>query len=265
MNNIKALFFDIDGTLVPFGDHQPPTDVINALKIIRSNGIKIFISTGRHINWVDNLGKLEVDGYVTANGNLCVEDDRKTVIYKHCIPHDDIDRIIDFSHNSDIPIVAVPVHGRIIINREDESIAKVRSLLELPKMPITDLEEIRNKEIVQMMAFGSEEKRRKSGLFTDILHECQPTSWHPWFCDIIPIGSDKSVGIDNMILHHCIDISETVAFGDGGNDKGMLQHAGIGVAMGNAAPDVKAAADYVTTDVDNFGVINALRHLGLII
>ena len=67
------------------------------------------------------------------------------------------------------------------------------------------------------------------------------------------------------MLFRSIDISETVAFGDGGNDIGMLQHAGIGVAMGNAAPDVKAAADYVTTDVDNFGVINALRHLGLII
>ena len=44
----------------------------------------------------------------------------------------------------------------------------------------------------------------------------------------------------------------------------MLEHAGIGVAMGNAADEVKAAADYVTTSVDEDGVRQALLHFGLI-
>ena len=61
-----------------------------------------------------------------------------------------------------------------------------------------------------------------------------------------------------------IDISETMAFGDGGNDESMLRAAGVGVAMGNALDSVKAHADYVTTDVDNDGVWNALKHFGII-
>lgn len=55
-----------------------------------------------------------------------------------------------------------------------------------------------------------------------------------------------------------------MAFGDGGNDESMLRAAGVGVAMGNALDSVKAHADYVTTDVDNDGVWNALKHFGII-
>ena len=55
-----------------------------------------------------------------------------------------------------------------------------------------------------------------------------------------------------------------MAFGDGDNDISMIRYCKVGVAMGNASPDVKAAADYVTTDVTDHGIINALRHFGII-
>lgn len=55
-----------------------------------------------------------------------------------------------------------------------------------------------------------------------------------------------------------------MAFGDGGNDIPMLKHAGIGIAMGNAAPEIQAVADYVTTSVDENGILNALRHFKLL-
>ena len=53
-------------------------------------------------------------------------------------------------------------------------------------------------------------------------------------------------------------------FGDGGNDVEMLRWAGIGVAMGNACPEAKAAADYITDDVTADGLANGLRHFGLL-
>ena len=55
-----------------------------------------------------------------------------------------------------------------------------------------------------------------------------------------------------------------MAFGDGGNDVEMLEFAKIGVAMGNASDDVKSIADYVTTDVDNDGILNALKHFNVL-
>ena len=55
-----------------------------------------------------------------------------------------------------------------------------------------------------------------------------------------------------------------MACGDGGNDIAMLQHAGIGVAMGNADDDVKQYADYVTDSVDEDGIFKALKFHNII-
>lgn len=93
---------------------------------------------------------------------------------------------------------------------------------------------------------------------------CESMRWCDGFFDVIPKGSKKSGGIDKIIAHYGIRLEETIAFGDGGNDIDMLQHAGIGIAMGNAADNVKTAADYVTTSVDNDGILNALKHFGII-
>lgn len=55
-----------------------------------------------------------------------------------------------------------------------------------------------------------------------------------------------------------------MAFGDGGNDTDMLEFVGTGIAMGNAADAAKAAADYITDDVEHDGIFNALKHFGVI-
>lgn len=134
----------------------------------------------------------------------------------------------------------------------------------MPELEIKPVSAALDTDVVQLMAFGTREEREESGLFTDIILESVPTSWNPYFCDIIPKDSNKGVGIRRMAEKYGIDISETMAFGDGNNDIEMLQAAGIGVAMGNAGDDVKAVADYVTTaDTDN-GVVNALRHFGIL-
>ena len=55
-----------------------------------------------------------------------------------------------------------------------------------------------------------------------------------------------------------------MAFGDNNHDIEMLQFAKIGVALGEGTDKVKAAADYVTTGIDDDGVYNALKHYELI-
>jgi hydroxymethylpyrimidine pyrophosphatase-like HAD family hydrolase len=55
-----------------------------------------------------------------------------------------------------------------------------------------------------------------------------------------------------------------MSFGDGGNDVSMLRHTAIGVAMGNATPEVQQYANYVTAHIDDDGVQKALQHFGVI-
>ena len=77
-------------------------------------------------------------------------------------------------------------------------------------------------------------------------------------------GADKGEGVLTMAAHFGFDPQYTMAFGDGGNDASMIRTAGIGVAMGNALESLKQEADYTTTSVDENGVLNALRHYGLV-
>ena len=81
--------------------------------------------------------------------------------------------------------------------------------------------------------------------------------WHPAFTDLIPADGGKAVGMQVMLEHFGWTKDNAIAFGDGGNDVDMLRFAGIGVAMGNATDEPKAAADYVTDSVDDAGIANA--------
>ena len=123
------------------------------------------------------------------------------------------------------------------------------------------LADVIDQGILQITPFLTEEEERK---VLPELHGCNSARWYPAFCDITSAKADKANGIRAIADRLGIDISETMAFGDGGNDESMLRAAGVGVAMGNALDSVKAHADYVTTDVDNDGVWNALKHFGII-
>ena len=87
---------------------------------------------------------------------------------------------------------------------------------------------------------------------------------YPLFTDIISRGTSKSRGIDKVLEFYGIKLEDTMAFGDGGNDIPMLKHVNLGVAMGNASDTVQAAADYVTTSVDEEGIMRALQHFGIL-
>jgi hydroxymethylpyrimidine pyrophosphatase-like HAD family hydrolase len=108
--------------------------------------------------------------------------------------------------------------------------------------------------------FDSDYERALMARLTD----CTSGRWHPEFTDITALGADKGKGLLAMAAHEGLDVSHTLAFGDGGNDTTMIRTAGIGIAMGNAIDALKAEADYTTTTVDDNGIRNALKHFGLV-
>lgn len=87
---VKAIFFDIDGTLRGFNQKGISDDTRHALDRARKAGIRLFIATGRHFLEVDSedlLDGLEFDAYITLNGQYCYEGTPgRPVIYKNPIP-----------------------------------------------------------------------------------------------------------------------------------------------------------------------------------
>lgn len=264
-SKIKAVFFDIDGTLVPVGAKEMPRDTKEALIALRASGVKVFVCSGRPMSLIDNLGDMEFDGYVTANGAVCLLGDGKTMIFKHTIDPEDVHRLAGYiDAHPDTAFSVVPLEGEFFVTSYNRNLKITGEMLHLPQLPVRPISDAFGHEIVQMMGFMSKEEAAATRLFEDVLCDCVSVSWCPVFFDILPKGSDKSRGIDKMLQHFGMKIDEAMAFGDGGNDVTMLRHVGIGVAMGNAGKDAKEAADYVTTDADKGGIADALRHFSLI-
>ena len=81
---------------------------------------------------------------------------------------------------------------------------------------------------------------------------------------MVPKGFSKGTGIEKLCEVTGADIKDTIAIGDGANDLDMFRAAGFSVAMGNGAQSARDAADHVTSDLKEDGIMNALMHLGLI-
>jgi len=256
---IKALFFDIDGTLVSFNTHKIPASTIEAIAKVKEKGIKVFIATGRPMVVINNLGTLEFDGYVTMNGAYCLAG-KSEVIYKNSIPDEDLQTLVNRIKKKTITSTFVSEKKMYMVHpnwMSDEFL----NLLAVPALPEIDLEEIPGKEIFQVSPFLTPAQEKK---LMPLIPNCESGRWHPSFTDIVAVGSGKDKGIDAIIKHFDINLEETMAFGDGGNDISMLKHAAIGVAMGNATDNVKQVADYVTDTVDNDGILKALQHFGIL-
>lgn len=260
MTKVKAIFFDIDGTLVSFKTHTIPQSTIDAIHEVRKKGIMVFIATGRPMPFIKNLGGLEYDGIMSVNGASAITADGKVIAHKP-VPKADILRVIEDSKLHPMPIAFASNEKAIVCNIDSaiDRFKEVFELLDIPlpkSSPLTDALEM---DVMQMVAFF--DKDEESRIMKDVMKECDANRWHPYFADCIAKGINKATGIDDICAYYGIDITETMAFGDGGNDVAMLQHAGIGVAMGNASDEVKAYADMVTTSVDDNGIANVLNTL----
>ncbi|MBP1637512.1 MAG: Cof-type family hydrolase [Bacteroidetes bacterium] len=256
---IKAVFFDIDGTMVSFETHQVPQSTQDAIVDLRKKGIRVFVATGRHRSAINNLANITFDGYITINGGYCtVEND--ICIYKRSIEKSDIEALIEFQKNRPFPCMIVE-ETRSFINFLNDDVEHVLNMLNFPTINVRPLEEALNSDVLQLVSFFTE---NKENTVMSVLPNCESTRWYPLFTDIVPKGSHKGIGMDKIIAYYGISLDETMAFGDGGNDISMLQHAGIGVAMGNADDEVKASADFVTDTVDADGIYKALNKFGVL-
>ncbi|MBP9636944.1 MAG: Cof-type HAD-IIB family hydrolase [Bacteroidaceae bacterium] len=256
---IKAIFFDIDGTLVSFRTHKVSESTQKALKILRKKGIKTFIATGRHLRAINNLPGLEFDGYVTLNGGLCFGESGK-LISQTSIPQEDLFSYLDYIEENPMPCVFVR-KGDLHINYINQEVIDLFKLLDFIEVPTADLREIAKEDVSQLIAFFDQTKDAE--VMTH-LPNCTSTRWYHTFTDVVPKGICKSKGIAQVIEKLGIQREEIMAFGDGGNDIDMLQYAGIGVAMGNAENEVKEVADYLTDTVDNDGILKALEHFQIL-
>ena len=258
---IKAIFFDVDGTLLSQKQGKVPISTQRALRRVRKKGIKRFIATGRHMIELSKLPVMEIpfNGYLTLNGNLILDENKKAYAGTP-ISADEVEVLSGIFRAKKIPFVMISADKRFI-NYVDDVVVETQASTHGTIPDIGNVSDYDGEKIYQCIAFVQDHERK---VLDEILDECSILSWNPTGIDIVARGSGKAAGIAQFIEEQGLDRSEIMAFGDGENDIEMLKFAGTGVAMGNASDEVKAAADYVTDSVDDNGIENALKHFGLI-
>ncbi len=257
---IKAAFFDIDGTLLSHSTNSVPPSAVLALEELRKKGILTFIATGRHISMLEQMAPLRglrFDGMITLNGQYCRND--QEIIY-HCpIAKSDIAALLDYLKANPHPCILVE-EDQMYINFHNALVEKVQAAIHSDMPTLGDLNRGYDHPIYQAILYMSDEDLARLPNLPGI----RLTRWNLGGADLIPSNGGKATGIAKVLAHYGIEKSETIAFGDGENDVDMFAAVGTAVAMGNACPEAKAAAHYITDSVDEDGIWNALKHFGVL-
>ncbi len=257
-SDIKVIFFDIDGTLLSHTTGTVPQSAKDAIKAAQANGIKCVIATGRDLVEMSKLPVMDIgfDGYLTLNGNICLDKDKKMFAGNEIDPGE-VEILVSIFKAGRLPFVLIGEKQRYI-NYVDDVVIQTQNATH---GTIPDIGEYKGEKIYQCLAFVNAEVKQKLG---DLLDQCSITSWNDTGIDIIAKTGGKAAGIQKFLDKEGLKRSQSMAFGDGENDIAMIKFAGIGVSMGNGKEALKNAADYVTSSVDDDGIRNGLKHFGLI-
>lgn len=257
------IFFDIDGTLVGEDGRVIPESAKAAVQRARAGGHICMINTGRTLTLVgtDLTEQTEFDGLVMGCGTMVVYRG-KTLMHETFSP-EYASRIIDGLHRYEIDACLEGSENNY--RDSDDRIfteAFCKFINRFNDFGYGSFQEAPGRfdkffsyadRIEKMDGF-----RREFGDKLDFVDR-----EHGYF-EIMPKGFSKASAMDFVAGALGIPMEETVAIGDSSNDIPMIERAHIGIAMGNATEDVKEIADYVSTDINENGIENALRWLGAI-
>lgn len=258
MNKVKIIFFDIDGTLIDMTKKAISDKTVETLLRLKENGVKICIATGRAPGSVPKFDGVDFDAFLTFNGSYCFNS--SDVILSTPIPKVDVEKMIENATRINRP-VSIAGKDRVVANGTDKDLSDYFGFAKQETPVSDDFDEVLKGEIYQMMMGGRKDE------YDDILKDVENariTAWWDRAVDIIPVNGGKGKGIEAILEYYGIDRSESMAFGDGGNDIEMLQTVGTGVAMGNALDNVKAIADEICGTSAEDGIYHYCLENGLI-
>lgn len=257
---IKAIFLDVDGTILSFSTHQVPASAQTSLMQLYDKGIKIIIATGRSAGNLSEISSIPRHGVVGLNGAECTLQGGQ-VIERHSISLELFRKSMELAKEYDFAIAVEGTDG-IFVDKITPRVIEMARKVDHPLPEVRDLWQVYKEGVCSQLCFFLDRETEQS--IMPQLPGLSASRWCEAFSDINVVGVDKAGGMCSFIKHFGFDWSETIAFGDGGNDIPMLQAAGIGVAMGNASDEVKQCADYVTANVDDDGLYKAFKHFHLL-
>ncbi len=281
MSDKKIVFLDVDGTLIDY-EAKMPESAGKAVDLARANGHLVYICTGCSKAEIEQRQLCDLDGMIGGNGAY-VEDHGEVVMHQG-LSKEDVKHIVDWCNERHLGFYLEANSGMYCNDYMLEQGPKVMVKYAMGKGAPEDAAKASAEGFVGGFTHLSgedlyrEDVNKISFILSDYQDHLDSKTEFPnlvantWggkgeealFGDLGPTGITKKHAIDVLLKHLGRDASDTIAFGDAKIDISMFELCGFSVAMGNAGPECKAAADYITTDVNEDGLWNAFKHLNLI-
>jgi len=260
---MKPLFFiDYDNTIFSHRTWTIPEDALQTLEGLKKDGFRVILASGRAFRTgelpEDFQGRFIPDGLVSSNGAI-IEAEGKTIWEKYFDPELQR-RILDF----------VVEKGYCLISGFEGSWC-TSNLERFKSLPSN-----RNRKIMPEGGASFQalyHSRRPSFFLADTKEAIEDVQAHfpetrllymgdeMGGADIIPRENGKDLGASRILEYFQASWEDTAAIGDSMNDLNLIKRAAFGIAMGNAMPEVRAAADYVAADIDKGGLADAVSRV----
>lgn len=261
----RAIALDLDGTLTNHDKEVTPI-TRQALMRAQKDGAHIILASGRPTYGIAPIADhLEIDkynGYVLSyNGGKIVNWQTKEELYSNHLPNNVIPILYNYAKEKGYVLLGY-AGKEIITEMPDDKYVKEESRInkmEIRKVDnlLESLESNPTKLLMtgdaSLMIKAEEELAEIVGNRMDVFRSA------PFFIELVPKGIDKAQSLNRLLELIGLSTNDMIAFGDGYNDLSMLKLAGVGVAMANAVPEVRAEADFITKSNEEDGVAFAIE------
>lgn len=261
------IFFDIDGTLIGGGSQLMSESTKNAICQARENGHICLVNTGRTRKLVgpEITEQVEFDGYLFGCGTMVLY--RNQILMHHKLPLELSVRILEGLERYEIDAIMEGPEDNYCKEPEEMHTETFRNYInhykEAFEWKFYSSLELAPGRFDKFFAYV-DETERMDAFREEFAEELDFIDRENGYYEVVPKGYSKATAIQFMADTLNIPIKDTVAIGDSNNDLPMLEYAGISIAMGNSSQAVLEMADYVTTDVMEDGIWNALKWLGVL-
>ncbi|OHP68992.1 HAD family hydrolase [Staphylococcus sp. HMSC062A01] len=265
LNNIKAIFLDMDGTIL----HENNKASIKTKSIIdelREKGYKVFLATGRSYTEIDQLvpPQFEVDGIISSNGTSGeVNGDN---LFMHSLLSESVKRIVSLAQQQEIYYEVFPFNGSRIALNEDKawmqemikgdtppnhvSESEWKSRLDAMSGKIDWKEDIPEDDYAKIYLFTPNLEKittfRDELIQNQVLLNISVSNSSRFNAETMAYHTDKGTGIKEMIEHFNVKQEDTLVIGDSDNDRAMFAFGGYSVSMKNARQEIQEITNEVT-------------------
>ena len=269
MNNVKAIFLDMDGTILHENNKASnyTKDVVDEL---REKSFKVFLATGRSYSEIHQLVPegFKVDGIISSNGTTGEIEDHN--LFKHSLSLEQVKKMVKLAQQQHIYYEVFPFGAQRIVLKEDYqwmrdmitgetppnnvSHSEWTSRLDAMKDKIDWRDELPDLDYSKIYLFNPNLDKittfRDELIQNKVLLSISVSNSSRYNAETMAYNTDKGTGIKEMIEHFGIQQEETLVIGDSDNDRAMFDFGHYTVAMKNARQEIKDITDEVTEETN---------------